>query len=103
MALLRPQRVPQIFESQKSCCVLREIVLFLRAAACAAALQAAITGSVPHHQHAAELTRGRISQSDDLAESVRWTPDFGPLLFPVRQFEKDSLLTLKESEFEPAK
>ena len=75
----------------------------LGTATCAAALHAAITGAVSDHQRAAESACGCVSQTDDLAESFGGIVDLRPRLFPVRQFEEDSLLTFEESEFEPAK
>ena len=83
--------------------LLREIVLVLRAPARAAAFQAAITGAVSDHQGAAELACRCVSQTDDLTESLRCIARPSLRLFAVREFEKDSLFTLEESEFEPAK
>src|SRR5262249_51919820 len=82
---------------------LRGAPVVLGAAARAAALQAAIAGTVSHHQRPAELACRCISQTHDLTESFGGIADLSHRLFSVRQFEKDPLLALQESKFEPAK
>jgi hypothetical protein len=101
VALPISQRVPQIPKVSEA--ILSASVLLLRAAACAAALHAAITGAVSNHQGAAELAGRCVAQADDLTPSLRCIAGNSLELFPVRQFEKDSLLALQESKFEPAK
>src|SRR6266852_7651526 len=72
-------------------------LLLLRASTRAATFHAAITGTVSHHQRAAELTCRCVSQSHDLPERLDHAAHLGLRRNQPWQLEQYSLLCLQET------